>query len=217
MNGILKDLFNRMWLVYLITAGILCLLGSCNNIFSATYILAVDHLAPNYDYATTIGVNAVAKREELETGIFYYRKCVETFSGEKGHAYHLLGLYLYLAGDKKGAIDAINKSIELVPVFFWSRYNRGVYYFNEMNYSKAIESFNEALSLDTRLSVMVILNSKTYLQVLCRSSAQTTLDNPSVKLIEGYNKTRKYAQISQFCLLNADNPVCRQPLPMNYF
>ncbi|MBF0386393.1 MAG: hypothetical protein HQL20_00890 [Candidatus Omnitrophica bacterium] len=217
MNHIIKDLSQRVWLAYLLIIIVLCLIGSYKDIFSATYILAVDHLAPAYDYSTTVGFNSTPSKEQLETGIYYYNRCVETFPGEKGHAWHMLGYYLYLYGDKKNAIQAIEKSVELVPVFFWSQYNRGVYYFNEKDFAKAAEAFNGAASLDMRLTVMVILNSKTYLQVLCRSSSQTKANNPSIKLIDTFNKTRGYQALSQFCLQNPGHPACSQALQMNYF
>lgn len=217
MKALFKDLTQRMWIVYLLVILLLCLLGSYKNIFSAAYILAVDHLAPNYDYAATVGINSSPSKEALASGIYYYKKCTETFPNEKGHAYHMLGYYLYLNGDKKEAINAIDRSIELVPVFFWPQYNRGVYYFNAKDYAKAAAAFNEAVVLDMRLSVMVILNSKTYLQVLCRSSIQTKTNNPSAKLIDGYERARRYLILSQTCLQGAGNPACGEQLPMNYF
>lgn len=217
MNPMVKDLAGRMWVVYLLVAILLSAMGSYKNIYSATYILAVDHLAPNYDYATTLGPGSTPTKEELETGIFYYKRCTETFPGEKGHVLHMLGYYQYLYGDKKSALKNIDKSIELVPVFFWSQFNRGVYFFNEKDYGKAAASFNNALALDMRLTVMVILNSKTYLQVLCRSSTQTKANNPSAKLINGYQKAKEYITLCQICQIDPSSPACGQKLEMNYF
>lgn len=217
MRTFLTDLLKRGWALYMIVIVLLVSLGKYKDSFNVIYILAVDHLAPNYDYATTVGFNNSPSKAALETGIFYYKRCTETFPGEKGQIYHMLGYYQYLNGEKNEALRTINRSIELVPVFFWSRYNRAVYYFNEKNYLKAADEFNEAVSLDMRLSVMVILNSKTYLQVLCRSSAQTKTDNPSIKLISGYETAKENITLSQKCLLNPDNPVCHEKLQMNYF
>jgi len=217
MTGRVKDILTRVWLIWFVLALALFLAQGHKKDITAVRVFTVDHLMPSYDYYTVLTKSENPPLDLLKESAFYYKKVTETFPNEKGPGEHFLGYFLYRLGDKKKAIEAIDRSIRDLPVFFWSQYNRGVYYFNEKDYLSAAKAFDAAASLDMRLTVMVLLKSKVCLQIIVRSSTQTKENNPSGSLFKGYEDARKYCFFSAHCYKNPGTPACGEKLQMKYF
>jgi tetratricopeptide (TPR) repeat protein len=217
MNRTYKDILTRTWLIYVLMLVSFFVCGRYTFGQRSARVQTLSRLSPEYDFYLTFGINEHPSQKDLEDCIFYYKEVAATIPKERGPALHMLGYCLYGLGEDRKAIAEIEKSIAKMPYFFWSQYNRGVYYFNHKDYAQAVRSFDEALSLRQNYFTTTIFASKVFLEVLVKSTAQPKEDDPSVRLINGYKDAQVHFFLSNICQQTPGVPVCKEKLRMKYF
>lgn len=89
----------------------------------------------------------------------YYEKLIEHFPN-KADAYGMIGYFKNQLGQVDEALKAYEKSVEINPNFFWTRFNLGVLYYQQGDYPSASRHLQTALRLDPDQTIAAIEVSK---------------------------------------------------------
>ena len=98
----------------------------------------------------------------LRLCINYHKRVAEFFPFQKAEAYGMLGFCYERLGNTDQSINYYQRSLEVVPYYFWPNYNLGIIYFKKGQYEKAFTNFKEALGKDLKTNMMLLSRSKVY-------------------------------------------------------
>lgn len=214
-----RDVLSRIWVAYLLIALVFLTFTDYKKAIRAAQLQTLSRLIPAFDYYKEFEKSKESINPAMiDECINYHRHVIGIIPSEAGQAWGMMAYCYDRKGDTRRAFDALTHSLDANPVFFWPRYNQGIYYLRKGDYNNAAQALSEAVSVNPRFSLLVLLNSKVYLDVFKNSESQKDTDLTR-RLTDGYREAQKLMELSMACAIDPQEAFCHQTarLQMRYF
>jgi tetratricopeptide (TPR) repeat protein len=123
------------------------------------------------------------ERKQLKDYAYYYQKLID-YNPELADAHVLLGYCLYSLGRPQDAKNHYQTAVDLNPPLFWAYYNLGVIHFQQKDYRRAIDLFQQAVGKHPQHTVGFMQSSdKVFVPLLKGRLTQPVM---LTRLREGY-------------------------------
>ena len=123
----------------------------------------VTHKAPNRGLAQKLKGDLLASKGDLQGAAAAYKKAAqqpETDTYQKAEAHNQLGRLYAQQGNYAGARAQFDRAVDLDPYYLEPTSNKGVTYEKEGQWSKALEEYRKAVSLNQADTVAAVLAQK---------------------------------------------------------
>jgi tetratricopeptide (TPR) repeat protein len=128
--------------------------------------VTMSRLTPPIDYFTEfVDRQDHYDRFKLMDCVYYHKAVAHFFAFQKAEAFGMLGFCYDRLGERAQAIDSYRQSISLNPDYFWPYYDLGVIYYNQAQYSRAADYFQQAIDQNPVKTIVLLSRSKIYTDV----------------------------------------------------
>jgi len=193
----LKIILNRSIIFYLLCSFLIWHWLDYHALVNNAIPQTMSRLTPPIDYFDDfISKQNNYDRFKLMDCIYYHKAVAKYFPFQKAESLGMMGFCYERLGQKQLAIDAYKQSIASNPDYFWPYYDLGVIFYNQNQYSKAAEYFQNAAEEDPVKTIVLLSRSKVYNDV--RLSDGTG----SYNVIQSIKEGQKQAMILMMESLN---------------
>ena len=130
----------------------------------------------------------------LKEHVDYYEKIIR-YRPYQLEAYVLLGFCYYYEGRSDEAIAVFQRAAQLNPAFFWPYYNLGAIYFNQRDYTAAVQYFKRAVLTDPLETLKTVSRSHIYMEILSRE--EEVRDHVATSLAGHYQRAYEALLLSE--------------------
>jgi tetratricopeptide (TPR) repeat protein len=198
----------RVGWVYLLAFMLLIVLVFLNRpAFYHTRMETLSRLKPGYDYWQEFSPeNRSPDLKKLAECAFYHQKVAEYIPSMSAEAWNMVGFCSSKAGKTKEALRAYRKALTTNPTFFWTFYNLGIIYLERNQYAQAMDMFQSALKTQSRFTIMAIMTSKVYMDVL--HSTRIPVNEIAAREASGRAMAQKLLMSSILCQADPQKTEC---------
>ncbi len=167
ISGVVQWLAGRVAVIYLI---VFIFSLTCMDLKTVAERIKVRHLndsIPDFSDLIIFSKDHNAKKDINWEPYQDYFKLILSYLPDDVITRQLLGYVDYYAGHEQKAVELFKNSSQMNGKFlFWPNYDLGVIYFKKAMWPQAAEYFMNAISSNTRLSLLLIQDSMVYKQIL---------------------------------------------------
>jgi len=163
MRAYLKFILTRTFVLYLVC---LCLILRILN-----YDALVNNAVPQTMSRLTVPIDYFAEFVDKEDHynyfnlmdcINYHKAVAHFFAFQKSEAYGMLGFCYERLGETQESLSSYQQAVASNPDYFWPYYDLGVISYNQAQYIKAANYFQQALQQNPLKTIVLLSRSKIY-------------------------------------------------------
>ncbi|MBF0569161.1 MAG: tetratricopeptide repeat protein [Candidatus Omnitrophica bacterium] len=201
--------FCRVAVLYLVLVAGFLYCTNYKEVFRVAGLQTLSRLEPSYNYRKVIMDHPeTPDRQALEDCRYYHRQVADLVPPSSGEAWAMVGVCSYGLGREDEALKAFQRSLKKTPVFFWTYYNLGVFWFNKGDFMKAGDFFAKAGQLDPKYSMTVFGRSKVFADIYLSFGGQDF--DLEQSLAGGYRQAANMVKMCIACFHSPQAPFCQK-------